>query len=383
MQLPRTIVTAIFREVKMEKVITKFSLLVTGGWSKERLIPALVIAERLRRKGVMLIFSAEKNALEFTLLKDTGYEVVETPPYTERGGFFNSMKRKIYFKPAVAAAEKILHTKKIDAVLVLGGPSALPVVAAAKSRKIPVLVMEQNCVLSPVNEEIAPIASRIYAPLEETATGFDRNKFFIAGVPVRHEILDAAPRNIPTDKKLMCIFSCKKNSNSINELVKSFFKRYPEIRKDFFVIHETGEKEVADLQIFYDRNGIESLCYMNYESRGKYYKTADILICRPSSDIVSEILGTGKPAVFIALPEKIDPHQIKNAAILSRKGCGYVVSDSGSMGGKVKKLHSAITNFLKDPDRMKQNIRDLHFPTAANRISDDIYATLTKLKGKN
>ncbi len=365
----------------MERVVTKFSILVAGGWSKERLIPALVIAENLRRKGVMMIFCAEKNALEFTLLKDTNYEVVEMPPYTERGGFFNSIKRKISFKPSVSAAEKIIQTKKIHAVLALGGPSSLPVVAAAKAKKIPIFLMEQNCLLSPVNEEIAVDATRIYAPLEETASGFDRKKFLISGVPVRREILDASPRNIPTDKKLLCIFSCKRNSNSINELIKSFFKRYPEFSSKFFVIHETGEREVADLQIFYDKNGIESLCYMNYESRGKYYKTADLLICRPSSDIVSETLGTGKPAVYIALPEKMDQYQLKNGAVLSRKGCGYVVADSGSMQGRVKKFHAAISDFLKNPERMKQNIRDLHFPTASGRIADDIFMTMSRIKG--
>jgi len=365
----------------MERVVTKFSILVTGGWSKERLIPAMVIAENLRKRGVMLIFSAEKDALEYKLLKDTGYEVVETPPYTGRDGILNIIKRKINFKPSVSAASKIIENKEICAVLVLGGPAALPVVAAARAKKIPIFIMEQNCVLSPVNEEIAPHATRIYVPLEETTKHLDRKKCFVAGVPVRKEILDAVPRNIPTDKKLMCIFSCKKNSNSINELIKNFYRKYPELRNEFFVIHETGEKEVADLQIFYDKAGIECLCYMNYESRGKYYQTADILICRPTSDIISETLGTGKPAVYIALPEKMDPLQLKNAVTLSRIGCGYLVDDGGSMGSRVKKFHAAISDFLKNPERVKDNTRELHFPSAANKICEDIYATLCKIKG--
>jgi UDP-N-acetylglucosamine--N-acetylmuramyl-(pentapeptide) pyrophosphoryl-undecaprenol N-acetylglucosamine transferase len=366
----------------MERIVTRFSVLVTGGWSKERIIPALVIAENLRKRGVMLIFSAEKNALEFALLKDTGYEVVETPPYTGRSGFFNNIKRKLYFKPAVAAADKILETKKISAVLALGGPSALPVIAAAKARNIPILLMEQNYALSPVHKEVAPDAARIYVPLEETATGLDRKKCVVAGVPVRKEILEASPRNIPTDKKLMCIFSCRRNSNSINELIKSFFRKYPEFRKDFFVIHETGEKEVADLQIFYDKAGIECLCYMNYESRGKYYKTADLLICRSSSDIVSEVMGTGKTAIYIALPESMDAFQLKNAVVLGRKGCGYFVDDAGSMGGRVKKFQAAISDFLRNPDKVSRNVKDLHYPTATNRMCEDIYATLSNISGR-
>jgi len=35
-------------------------------------------------------------------------------------------------------------------------------------------------------------------------------------------------------------------------LVKSFFRRYPEMKKEFFVLHETGEKEVIENKEFQD-----------------------------------------------------------------------------------------------------------------------------------
>ncbi len=366
----------------MEKVITKFSVLVVGGGTKERLIPAMVLAESLRQKGIMLIFGGEPGGIEYKLLGETGYEVVKINPYSGEKGFFKSFLQKIKKKSAVDHAGKVIEMKSVNAVLCLGGFSAIPVAEAAKEKNIPVLIMEQNCVFSPANKEISSYVTKAYVPFEETASGLNPSKFLASGVPVRREILDAAPRNIPTDKKLMTIFTCKKNSYSINELVKSFFLRYPEMRKEFFVIHETGEKDVADLQIFYDKNGIESLCYMHYEGRGKYYKTADLLICRPSSDVVSETMGTGSTAVFVALPPNIEPHHTSNAVVLTRKGCGYIVEDSGSMHGKVKKLYSAVSDFLRNPDRIKRNVMNLQFPVAVRKICNDIERILTGASGR-
>lgn len=361
----------------MEKVITRYSVLVTGGGNKDRLIPAMVLAENLRKRGVMMIFGGTPGSIEYKLLGDSGYEVVEILPYPEKGGFFKNLSRKMKKKSAAAKALKIIETKNINAILCLGGASAIPVVEAAKTKGIPTLILEQNGIFSEANKEILPDVLKAYVPFAETASGMDPKKFLAAGVPVRKEMLEAAPRNIPTDKKLMTIFSCRKNSNSINELVKSFFRRYPEMKKEFFVLHETGEKEVADLQIFYDKAGVESLCYMHYESRGKYYQTADVLVCRPSSDVVSEVIGTGKTGIFVALPLSMDPHQIHNAAVLARKGCGYFIDDSGSMSRKTKKFYSAISDFLKNPDKIRQNVRDLHFPAATNKICEDIYMTLS------
>ncbi|HNW81274.1 MAG TPA: glycosyltransferase [bacterium] len=359
-----------------EKFETKRLILITGVNSKERLKPAFAVAEILRKRGIQSVFAFAPGSELQKGIKEKGYEVVNFPKFAESkgavGNFLRSMNRKKIAKNAV----KIMTDKHISGVLTMGGVSAIPVIDAAVKMNLMIFIMEENAEISSSNMEVLPFAKRIYLPFAELMSGVDRSKALVTGVPVEKDVMSAVGRNIPTDKKLLVIFSCRHNSNSINELVRSLFRKYPEMRKEFFVLQETGEKEVASIQRFYDELKVESLCYMQYENRGKYYKTADIIICRPTADVVSELLASHKPGVFLPLPPNIDRYQKSNAILLSKKDCGYLVEDSGGLVIRTKKLYSVLTSFLEKGDPVKQNIAKLQFEKAAAKVAEDMERVL-------
>jgi UDP-N-acetylglucosamine--N-acetylmuramyl-(pentapeptide) pyrophosphoryl-undecaprenol N-acetylglucosamine transferase len=361
----------------MEKTGTRFIILIAGVNKKERLKPALAVADILRKWGIMSIFALPDDSPFIKNVTEKGYETVNVDKFPEKKGFFGnilrSLKRKSYLKNAM----KTLSTKHIQGILTLGGITAEPILDAAVKTNTKIFILEPNAVMSDCNMEFVPNAHRIYLPFAEMLNSAPRTKVLVTGIPVEKDVMTAEKRNIPTNKKILVIFTCRKDSYSINELVRTMFRKYPEMRKEFFILQETGEKDVASVQRFYDEVQVEALCYMQYENRGKYYKTADVVISRPTADVVSELLAMHKPGIFLPLPEHHDIYQRHNAIMVARKEIGYVVEDGGSLAIRVKKLYSALNSFLVGNAKIKQNIDKLDYEKAAMKVAEDIEKNLS------
>jgi len=72
----------------------------------------------------------------------------------------------------------------------------------------------------------------------------------------------------------------------------------------------------------------------------------------------------------------IDRYQKANGILLSKKGCGYLVEDSGGMVIRTKKLYSELMSFIEKSDPVKQNIVKLQFERAALKVAEDMERVL-------
>ncbi|MGI6394818.1 MAG: UDP-N-acetylglucosamine--N-acetylmuramyl-(pentapeptide) pyrophosphoryl-undecaprenol N-acetylglucosamine transferase [bacterium] len=362
----------------MERIETRFIVLIVGANQKERIKPAFAVADILRRRGIMSIFALPSNSQFIRAVSEKKYENVAIEKFSENRGWFGNFQRSLKRKSALKNTMKIFATKQIQAVLSLGGVTSLSALDVAQKMGIKTFLLEPNAVVSNWHSEFISSASRIYIPFEEMLNQVPKSKTLVTGVPVDPNIMTADKRNLPTNKKMLVIFTCRKDSHTINELVRATFRKYPELGKEFFILQETGEKDVASVQRFYDEAQIEALCYMQYENRGKYYKTSDLVVSRPTSDVVFELLAMRKQGIFIPLHENYDPFQIHNARMAARKDIAYVVEEGGSMAIRVKKFYSALNSFLIGNVKMQQNIDAVENEKAAAKVAADIDSTLSK-----
>ncbi len=361
----------------MEKMGTRFIILVAGVNKKERLKPALAVSEILRKWGIMSVFAFPDDSPFIKTVTEKGYETVTVDHFPENKGFIGNLLRSLKRKSSLKNSMKTLSTKHIQAILTVGGITAVPIMDAAVKMNLKIFMLEPNAVLSDCNMQFVSSAHRVYLPFAEMLNSAPKSKSLVTGIPVEKDVMTAEKRNIPTNKKLLVIFTCRKDSYSINELVRTMFRKYPEMRKEFFILQETGEKDVASIQRFYDEVQVEALCYMQYENRGKYYKTADVVISRPTADVVSELLAMHKPGIFLPISEHYDIYQKHNAKMIARKEIGYVVEDGGSMPMRVKKLYSALNAFLVGNAKIKQNIDKLDYEKATMKVAEDIEKNLS------
>ena len=370
-------------EVKMDSAIeTKFMLLMTGINTREHQKAALALANTLRLRGIMSLFALTQGSLFSKIFAEKGYEVISTSNFPQSKGLLSNIVRALKMQSCVQEASQILKIKSINAVLSFGGIAAQPVLeAASKMNGIKILLFEENLSVSRCGENFMKKADRVYLPFEAMQEGIDYEiykKSFVGGIPVEREILKAEPADIQTKKRKLLILTCRKETRDMNATFRELITKYPEIARDFYIIHETGDREIAAINKYYETNRIESTCEMFFDNRGAYCKVADIVIARPNSDIISELIALKKPAVYLPLPKNKDYFQKQNAVFMAKKGMGYIVEDSKSVNPavRIRKIYQFLNTYLKNEDNMKRNMAALDFENSAARIADDIEKTL-------
>ena len=351
---------------------------MTGINTREQQKAALSLANALRLRGIMTVFALRTGSLFAKIFTEKGYEVIYLPNFPESNSFFVNILRTLKMQSYVQEFMKTLEIKSIRGVIGLGGMSAYPVLeAAAKMSKVKLFLLDENLVVSKCNSSFMKKADRIYFPFEAMQEHIDYEfykKSFVAGIPVDREVLKAEPAEFQTAKRKLVVLSCKKDAKDINATVRELIIKYPEITRDFYIIQETGDREIAAVQRYYEAHKIENTCEMFFDNRGIYCKAADIIIARPDSDVISELIALQKPAVYLPLPEDKDPYQKQNAVFMAKKSMGYIVEDakSANPGVRIKKLYSFLNSYLKNENNMKKNMAELDFESSASRLADDI-----------
>jgi len=363
----------------MENAIgTKFMVMMTGINTREQQKAALSLANALRLRGTMSVFALRTGSLFTKIFTERGYEVLNVPSFPESNSFFANIIRTLKLQSYVQEVMKILEIKSISAVIGFGGMSAYPILdAATKMNKVKLFLIDENLVVSKCNTNFMKKADRIYFPFEAMQEHIDYEfykKSFVAGIPVDREVLKAVPAEFQTTKRKLVVLSCKKDPKDINSTVRELVTKYPELTRDFYIIQETGDREIAAVQRFYDANKIDHTCEMFFENRGVYFKAADMVIARPDSDVISELIALKKPAIYLPLPEDKDPYQKHNAVFMAKKSMGYIVEDvkSANQGVRLRKLYSFLNSYVKNDFNMKKNMAELDFENSANRLADDI-----------
>ena len=357
---------------------TKFMFVMTGINTRDQQKAALSLANALRLRGIMSVFALRSGSLFTKIFSERGYEVIDVPTFPESNSFFANILRTLKLQSYVQEVMKTLEVKSINGVIGFGGMSAYPILdAAAKMKKVKLFLFDGNLVISKCNSSFIKKADRLYFPFEVMQETIDYEfykKSFIGGIPVDKEVLKANSADFQTKKRKLVILTCKKDAKDINETVRDFISKYPEITKDFYIVHETGDRDIAAVQRYYETNKIEHNCEMFFENRGVQCKAADIVIARPDSDIISELIALEKPAIYLPLPEDKDPYQKQNAVFMAKKSLGYIVEDVKSVNSNVRlrKIYSFLNSYLKNEYNMKKNMAELDFANSANRLADDI-----------
>ena len=97
---------------------------------------------------------------------------------------------------------------------------------------------------------------------------------------------------------------------------------------------------------------------------------ADVVVCRASSGLVSEVAVIGVPSVLVPWSGAAEDHQTANASVLLDVGAAEVITDAEVSGAR---LQSALESLLADParlDSMARACKEVARPDAAQRVAD-------------
>ncbi len=296
--------------------MTQPSILVMAGGTGGHIFPGLAVAEYLHHCGWKVSWLGNQNGMEYRLVKasDFPFEAVTFGGLRGKG-----LKAKIMLPFNLLRAGiqswRIISRLKPNVVLGMGGYITFPGGLVAKLLKRPLVLHESNSIAGSANRALAKIAMR-------TLTGFpnamDHAEW--VGNPIRADFdrveLPAVRYEQRCGNLSILVVGGSLGAAVLNETIPAAIALMEKSARPT-VIHQAGDKHLAQLQHRYATLGVDADIRPFIEDMSAAYAQADLVICRSGAMTVSEITACGVAACLVPLPHAIDDHQTANARFLS------------------------------------------------------------------
>ena len=317
------------------------SVLLAGGGSAGHVSPLLALADCLRRRDADVRITAlgTSQGLEKRLVPARGYDLRTIPkvafPRRPSGAL---LRLPGALKAAVEAAGAAMDQTSPDVVVGFGGYVSTPAYLAARKRKIPIVVHEQNARPGLANR----LGARMTPYVATTFASTPLRHATVIGMPLRREIalLDRAANRaaglahfgLEDHHPTLLITGGSLGAQRLNA---AFASRVGELRASGIqVLHISGlGKEFVP-----GSNGSTGstrsvsagppyIVAAYVDRMDLAYAAADLVIARAGANTVCELTAVGLPAVYVPLPIG-NGEQRFNATGVVRAGGGVLLDDS-------------------------------------------------------
>lgn len=356
-------------------------IIISGGGTGGHVFPAIAIADAIKkiRPDAEILFVGAKGKIEMEKVPKAGYPI--------EGLWISGFHRQLTLRNLIFPfklltslwkARRIVARFKPDAAVGVGGYASGPLLRAATSQGVPALLQEQNSFAGVTNRLLAAKAKKICVAYDKMERYFPAEKIVLTGNPVRRDLATLqvtaseglAYFDLEAGKKTIFVFGGSLGARSINEAMAANAELL-------------GRQ--SDIQVLWQ---VGSLYYETYKDcptarlpnvrvrpfidrMDMAYAMADLVICRAGALTISELCLVGKAALLIPSPNVAEDHQTKNARALVEKEAALMLPD-----GDAKELIIAQALQLLNNDRqlaqLRQNIRGLARPDAADRIAEEV-----------
>ena len=277
----------------------------------------------------------------------------------------------------VAAAFKLMGEVRPAAVVGFGGYPAFPPLVAAKLRRIPTAVHEQNAVLGRANRMLATRVDAIATSFEPTKhlEGPARARARLTGNPVRDPVIDWAAQGYHAPGRegpfSLLVFGGSQGARFFSDMMPPALTLLPpEVRASLFVVQQCREEDLARVEAAYRAAGVRAHLAAFFANLPEEMAKAHLVIGRAGASTVAELTVMGRPAILVPLPHAIDNDQLNNAKRLAESGGAWCIEQKELTP---ERLASAIGRLLGEPDMLVQAAaaaRRQGRPDAVARLAD-------------
>jgi UDP-N-acetylglucosamine--N-acetylmuramyl-(pentapeptide) pyrophosphoryl-undecaprenol N-acetylglucosamine transferase len=291
-------------------------LLIMAAGTGGHIFPGLAIAQTMQARGWQVSWLGTAHGMERDIVPKYGIEM-DTIDFAGLRGkglghtFIGAFRLISSFKACLG----ILARRKPDVVLGMGGYVTVPGGLMAKSRGLPLVLMNADAALLLSNKTLTPLAKRV---LFGFPADFGRaaGKATVTGNPVRQEIIGLplpavryAGRSGPLR---LLIIGGSLGAKVLNECVPQALARIPADQRPL-VTHQSGKQHINALQAAYGKAQVQAEVVDFIEDMPYRYAQADLVICRAGAITVSELTAAGVASVLVPLVASTTTHQRDNA----------------------------------------------------------------------
>lgn len=321
-------------------------VLFTGGGTGGHVLPIIAIARELRKQEeqhLEFLYMGPKDDFAEILLTQEGIKVYHALAGKVRryGGFktlFPNLVDTFLITPlGIFQALFRMFLLSPDLVFSKGGYGAIPTTIAAWLLQVPIVLHESDTVPGLSNRIGGFFASQIFVSFPRTSF-FPAKKMVIAGNPIRKEVLEGSGKEaqqllqLKGGKPIVLFMGGSQGAQRINDMLLEILG---EALQDFEIIHQTGEKNFA--QVKEEATAVVSkellpyyhaLPFLKEPELRHVYAAINFIVSRAGSGSIFEIAALGKPSILIPLPEAAQNHQIQNAYEYANTGAAVVLEEA-------------------------------------------------------
>lgn len=304
-------------------------IILTGGGTAGHVTPNMALIPELKKAGFDVHYIGSYEGIEKKLIED-----MQVPYHGISSGklrrYFDLKNFSDPFRVVKGYGEalRLMKSLKPDVVFSKGGFVSVPVVMAAKQRKIPAIIHESDMTPGLANKLAIPCATKVCCNFPETVKYLPEGKAVLTGTPIRKELFEGDAVEgltycgFTAGKPVLLVIGGSTGSVVVNEAVRGCLDV---LLEHFQIIHICGKDKVDDS--YHGRTGYVQFEYVKKEL-ASLLAVSDVVISRAGANAICELLALRKPNVLIPLSaEASRGDQILNAHSFEAQGYSKVIEE--------------------------------------------------------
>lgn len=376
----------------------RLRLALAGGGTGGHVVPGLHLLahlEVLESDGLEdLLWLGAGRAVEDRVLADLGervgsatWERVALKLEPPGGGAPSLGGLSLRIVPSVAAARRALKRHRSQVLLGLGGFTTVPAVLAARSLRIPVLLLEINAVPGRATKWLSRFAAKVFHAWPATLPKSDGpaaekvQRHVHTGPPLSPALAatvrevdesDARRRlGVAPDRPMLLVLGGSQGALGLNRFVASEARTL--LSAGVTVLHQVGPGRLAEAAPAQD--GYAAVEYIDDVPLA--LRAAAFVLCRGGASTIAEVGALARPAWVVPYPHHPDRHQELNARML---GEGVRIVTEGDLSearaGELVQLLSEAGE--AERERMSRALVRAVPTDGAERIASDMLALASR-----
>ncbi len=304
-------------------------IVMTGGGTAGHVTPNIALFDSLQKDGYEIHYIGSYEGIEKGLIEDK-----KIPYYGISSGKFRRYRSwKNLTDPfrvlhGFFQARRLLGRIRPNVVFSKGGFVSVPVVMAAKTRHIPVIIHESDLTPGLANKLAMPSATKVCCNFPETLPYLPKEKAVLTGSPIRQGLLHGNKQaakdfcGFTGDLPILMVMGGSIGSVYINNAIRGCIDT---LLTKYQIIHLCGKGNIDES--LKDKKGYAQFEYIS-ENLPDLFAAADLVVARAGANSICELLALHKPNILIPLSRNASRgDQILNANSFAKQGFSVVLEE--------------------------------------------------------
>ncbi len=350
-----------------------FKAIIAGGGTGGHIFPGIAVAKELEKRfeQVHILFIVGRRKMESEILSHYGYPIESIYVEGLKGrGLKKGLSVILMLPICLLQSLSVINKFSPHVVLGVGGYSSGPFCLAAKFKKIPTAIHEQNSYPGLTNRLLSGMVDQIFLSFEESREFLKGKTKILTGNPVREELIKGKKDAAQKKHFTILVVGGSQGAMAVNKVFSEALQLLNNAGKFPHVIHQTGENDYSRVKADYEKKRIKGELSPFIHDMATAYHQSDLVVGRAGATTIFELTALGKPSILVPYPFASNNHQETNARSLMTKGGAEMILQKELNGEGLAKVVEKYMDDRAGLEKMAKCAEKAAMKNAAKDIVD-------------